>query len=420
MSTDFYVIPVRPGTLLSDEDFERIVGPYAEALEGLGGATGSTTDLDRPEPIFYLVATGGTEGELMDLDARRRAVDPDGPVHLIAHPDANSLPAALEVLARLRQDGRPGRIFYVSEPDDSKGFDAISTTARNLATHKRLTAVRIGLVGKPSDWLVASSPEPQVVTDIWGPAVVPISMEDVEAETSGDLPDASLPVLNKLSDGATAIQEPSSADSEMVVKMSEVLEALVQRHQLDAMTVRCFDLVLNQQTTGCFALARLNDNGVIAGCEGDLVSTMAMLWAHELLGETPWMANPAQLDETENTVWLAHCTVPISMVSDYRLRSHFESGLGVAIQGTIPNGPVTLIRLGGSRMTEVWLADGEVIDHGDSESLCRTQAKVRLATGNVTDLLTAPLGNHLVMVRGHHAEHLERWHDTFIAGRVGL
>jgi L-fucose isomerase-like protein len=420
MSIDFNVIPVRPGTLLSDEDFERIVGPYAEALEALGGAIGSTTDLDRPEPIFYLVATGGTEGEVMALDGRRFAVDPDGPVHLIAHPDANSLPAALEVLARLRQDGRHGRIFYVAGPDDGDGFDAIATAASDLATHRRLADVRIGLVGEPSDWLVASSPEPQVVADTWGPTVVPISMEEVEAEMSGDLPGESLPVLTSLTDGATAIQEPSPADSEMVVKVSEVLEALVNRHQLDALTVRCFDLVLNQQTTGCFALARLNDNGVIAGCEGDLVSTMAMLWAHELLGETPWMANPAQLDEAENTVWLAHCTVPMSMVDDYRLRSHFESGLGVAIQGTIPNGPVTLIRLGGPEMTEVWLADGDVVAHGDSESLCRTQAKVRLATGNVTDLLTAPLGNHLVMVRGHHAEHLRSWHDTFIAARSEL
>jgi L-fucose isomerase-like protein len=245
-------------------------------------------------------------------------------------------------------------------------------------------------------------------------------MDEIERELDDGLSKEGLPVLSSLSNHAATIVEPSPADRETVVKVSESLDSLVERHRFDALTVRCFDLVIHQKTTGCFALARLNDTGVIAGCEGDLVSTMAMLWVHELLGETPWMANPAQLDEGENTVWLAHCTVPLSLVENYDLRSHFESGLGVAIQGTIPYGPVTLVRIGGSKMTDAWLADGEVVAQGSSESLCRTQAKVRLETGSVTDLLTSPLGNHLVMVRGHHAEHLKRWHETFIAERQRL
>ena len=113
--------------------------------------------------------------------------------------------------------------------------------------------------------------------------------------------------------------------------MLHVLGELAREHRLDALTVRCFDLVLDHKTTGCFALAQLLDDGVIAGCEGDVVSTVGMLWARELLGSTPWMANPAQLDPERNTLWLAHCTVPRSLVASYGLRSHFESGLGVGI-----------------------------------------------------------------------------------------
>ena len=74
------------------------------------------------------------------------------------------------------------------------------------------------------------------------------------------------------------------------------------------------------------------------------------MWAHELLELTPWMANPAQLDPARNMLWLAHCTVPRSLVESYRLRSHFESGLGVGIQGALPAGPVTLLRIGGKKM----------------------------------------------------------------------
>jgi hypothetical protein len=33
---------------------------------------------------------------------------------------------------------------------------------------------------------------------------------------------------------------------------------------------------------------------------------------------------------------VAHCTAPRSILSGYGLRSHFESGLGVAIAGVVP------------------------------------------------------------------------------------
>ena len=140
-----------------------------------------------------------------------------------------------------------------------------------------------------------------------------------------------------------------------------------------------------------------------------------MLWAYMLLGQIPWMANPAQLNEASNTLWLAHCTVPRRLVQGYGLRSHFESGLGVGIQGTLPKGPVTLLRIGGTMMEKIWLAEGEILQAGDAEDLCRTQAEVRLTHGKVQDLLNAPLGNHLILVKGHHSPRLQAWWETFIA-----
>jgi L-fucose isomerase-like protein len=220
---------------------------------------------------------------------------------------------------------------------------------------------------------------------------------------------------HSLLDRAADRKEPTRADLEAAARVYLALKQVVAEHELDALTVRCFDLVLDMETTGCFALAQLNDEGIIAGCEGDLVSTVALLWAHELLGETPWMANPAQVDEARNTLWLAHCTVPRTIVEDYCLRSHFESGLGVGIQGQLPTGPVTLLRVGGQNLDRLWLVEGEMLQAGNADNLCRTQAEVRLgAKHDVTDLLRAPLGNHLVMVSGHHLARLEAWHQTLI------
>ena len=127
------------------------------------------------------------------------------------------------------------------------------------------------------------------------------------------------------------------------------------------------------------------------------------------------MANPAQLDEQNNRLWLAHCTVPRSIVKTYSLRSHFESGLGVGIQGTFTSKPITLLRIGGKNLKKLWLAEGNIIQAGFAENLCRTQVEIEIISGgSVKDLLQAPLGNHLVMISGHHLEKFKSWWEMMI------
>jgi L-fucose isomerase-like protein len=357
-----------------------------------------------------MVATGGTEKVILDIWAGRKRIAPAEPLFLIAHPGNNSLPAALEVLARLQQDGAPGRIFYLNGPDDAAGLREIEDALHDIGVRRALQRARIGLVGTPSDWLVASSPDASTIRTAWGPTVVPVEMEEV-VKTLGTVSDADLePHVYEFVAGATEVREPTPADLGEVARLYVALKTLVADHELDALTVRCFDFVQHQKTTGCFGLAQLTDEGIIAGCEGDLISTVGLLWAHELLGLTPWMANPAQLDPARNTLWLAHCTAPRTLVESYRLRSHFESGLGVGIQGALPTGPVTLLRIGGKKMNRLWLAEGEILRSGNAENLCRTQAEIELTRGGtVTDLLRAPLGNHLVLVFGHYLDRLQNW-----------
>jgi L-fucose isomerase-like protein len=408
MSHQFGVVPVHPDTLLNEEELEAIIGDYLRALETRGGERrDSGAEPEDVRQSFLLVATGGTEEVILNVWTERRQTSPDEPLFLIAHPGNNSLPAALEVLARLQQDGADGRIFYLSGPDDTQGLGDIVNAAHDIAARREMRGARIGLVGPPSDWLVASMPDPTVVQAAWGPTVVPIQMDEV-ATTFETLSEADLKEhSDDLAFGATAVREPTSADLGDVARLYLALKKVVADHRLDALTVRCFDFVQHQRTTGCFALAQLTDEGVIAGCEGDLVSTVGLLWAHKLLGVTGWMANPAQLDPANNSLWLAHCTVPRSIVESYRLRSHFESGVGVGIQGTLPDGPVTVLRIGGRKMDRLWLAEGEILRTGNAENLCRTQAEIQLTGGgSVADLLRAPLGNHLVLVFGHHLERL--------------
>lgn len=411
MAARFAYVPLA-SSLHDEEALNRLIGDYVPPLEQAGA---KRTDPAAPEtqlPLVVFVATGGTERSILDFWERSNETRRGEPLLLLAHPGHNSLPASLEALARLHQLGATGRIIYLRGPDDEEGLATLRQAIHDVEVRQALRKVRIGLVGEPSDWLVASSPDPQIVRTMWGPLVVPIDLESVYERYRSVEDTAQLGA--ELIDRADAMLEADAARVDEAARFTAALRSVVADQQLDAVTVRCFDVLEVLGTSGCMALSQLNDDKVIAGCEGDLVSTVGMIWVDRLLGILPWMANPARLDAEANIVWLAHCTVPRSLVDSFSIRSHFESGLGVGIAGQFPTGPVTLLRIGGAAMDRLWVSEGELLRTGSDSSLCRTQIEVRLHGGRVSDLLDAPLGNHLIVVAGHHRARLEQWRSTMV------
>jgi L-fucose isomerase-like protein len=384
---------------------------YAAPLRALGGEAWDPGAARTAMPLVVFVATGGTERQILE-GAR---FDAGEPVLLVAHPGQNSVPAALEVLARIQQMGVRGRVHYLRGPEDAGGLKELAEAIRDLSVRRALLECRIGLVGEPSDWLVASSPPLETVRAVWGPTVVPLPLESILSDPDDEIVARGEAIAREFRAGARSVVEPADSDLRASGRVHALLRRVVDAERLDAVAVRCFDLVVRQRTTGCLALAHLNDEGVIAGCEGDLVATVAMLWLHRLLGKLGWMANPSRVQLDRGLLSLAHCTVPRSLSGAYRLRSHFESGLGVGIQGMMPTGPVTLVRIGGERMERLRAVDGALLTNTDHADLCRTQVEVEVGRDVLQDLLAQPLGNHVVLVSGHHAATLRRWHQAMIA-----
>ena len=139
-----------------------------------------------------------------------------------------------------------------------------------------------------------------------------------------------------------------------------------------------------------------------------------MLWMEAMTSGPSFMANPQDVDAGAGTVDLAHCTIARRMVSAYSLRSHFESSIGVGIEGTVEPGDATVARAGGRDMRELFVSDASILSGGDNPRRCRTQLHVRLASG-APALLTRPVGNHLVLARGHWESSLREYHELFVA-----
>jgi L-fucose isomerase-like protein len=392
--------------------------PYLSALAGLGGREAGEEALPGAAPVAFVVATGGTEAEVLRLRALREAAAPGEPLLLVTVPGHNSLPAALETLGRVRQEQGRGRIVHLASPDDAASLGRLSAALDDLRVLGRLGRSRIGLVGTPSDWLVASVPAAEAVREVWGPETVNVDLAGVLDAPLHEPDGTARALASSFSDGAVATREPGSPGVQTATTVFGALEALMARERLDAVAVRCFDLVTARGTTGCLALSALNDAGRVAACEGDLASAVGMLWVRELLGTASWMANPSHADPAAGLLRLAHCTVPRSLVTSWELRSHFESGLGVALAGDLAVGPVTLLRLGGRRLDELFLAEGEAVPAPRREDLCRTQLDVRLDPCVVAGLLERPLGNHLLLVPGRHAARLRGFWEWAVGGRT--
>ena len=376
---------------------DRILAPVTTELDQLGGRRTTGDEFEIHTPHVIVVGTGGTEQAILDVARRRRAAEPWEPVVLVTHALHNSLPASLEALARLRRDGVAGRIVQMSDPGEPE------TTIADLTAIHRFQHMRLGLIGEPSDWLVASIPHRNSFEAQWGIELVDVDVHEA-IRHHRDAPDV------EVHDVAVKFTRTGEPDLETVAAaaMHPTLTRVIDAHRLDAVAVRCFDFLTDLHTSGCIALAELNDTGIVAGCEGDIASTMAMLLARQLLDQPSWIANPARIDVEAGRLLLAHCTVAPSLVDDIELHTHFESGLGIGLRGTFAPGPVTLMRLGGDRLERHWFAEGSIESSGDAPDLCRTQVTVHVDEP-LDSLLDDPLGNHLVMVLGHHRNRLERW-----------
>jgi L-fucose isomerase-like protein len=395
----FNYIPVT-SKLHDQRSLSSLLAGHGKALAGIGGRRMDGAVADREGVAFHFVQTGGVESDVIRRYRSRAQQGKAGPMLLIAHPAHNSLPAALEILAQVQQEGGAGRIYLLKDKDDSKTLARIQQTARCLEANRLLSEDRLGLVGPSSDWLVASSQRPEVVSVRFGTKVVPLTVDELRECMALDPAPTSGPEFETW-DRAASAEGVARAGFSRAVGVYRGLKELVRSRRLAAVTVRCFDLVTQDGTTGCLALSRLADEGITAGCEGDIPSVMTLRWLWHLTGKAGWMANPSDLDPHKGEILLAHCTVPLGLVGEHRLKTHFESGLGIGIDGTFGPGPVTLLRLGGANLDRWWGAEGTLYESRHAPDLCRTQVRVRIPPAAAAELLEAPLGNHLVLIPGH-------------------
>lgn len=338
------------------------------------------------------VRTGGTEGifkELLPQLARltRR------PFYLLTSGKSNSLAASLEILSYLRNNGLRGEILH-GTPESVRR--RITLLAQAGEARKKLEGCRLGVIGKPSDWLIASGANRIIIKQQLGIEFVDISMDEL-INTIKCAQASNIPKEWTEKAHSENIKQSLKGSYDIYISLKEIIE----RYHLTGFTIRCFDLLSAVQNTGCLALAKLNAEGYVAGCEGDIPALLSMTIAHALLGVSGFQANPALLNPESGEMLFAHCTIPLNMVGRYELDTHFESGIGIGVRGFMQEGPITIFKVAGD-LSRHYAEEGMLTRSQSKPDLCRTQQILQLRDREkINYFLTSPIGNHHIILPSH-------------------
>jgi L-fucose isomerase-like protein len=368
-----------------------------DEFELIDAPPGATVGADL---CLVFIASGGVEGRFRDLRSRLPK-----PALLLTDGRHNSLAAALEIMSWLRRQGEKPELLHGDPPHVCARLHQLVRFERT----RRALSGRLGIIGPPSDWLIGSEVDYSAATRRWGTTFCPIELTEVETLAAAVGMDEATDVARRFISASSGLEGISERQVVDAARLYPAMKKIFERYRLDAATLRCFSLLEDLGTSGCLALSRLNDEGLICGCEGDVASTFSMLLLHALTGALPFMANPSRIDAAANDVTLAHCTVAGRATRSYRIRSHFESGLGVGIQGDLAPGPVTLFKLGGPELNEYFVAAAGLLDDPRDEEMCRTQARLHLRDESVDYFFRAPLANHHTLVSGDHTDEVRHF-----------
>lgn len=200
-----------------------------------------------------------------------------------------------------------------------------------------------------------------------------------------------------------------------------VIKRILEEYKADAMTINCINYVnsilYKLNMTPCYALSRLNNEGIPAVCEADvttLIDFLITVYSSDAPGS---MVNP-YLFPTDNKILLSHCTSPTSHLfndgkeDDFDIYSYFEEPhlpAGIHVLKSPEN--ITITGISESSLDRMIIINGR-IERNTYLPTCRTQVEISIE-GDVKNIANNYDGRHWVYVYGNHNAVIKKVNDLF-------
>lgn len=353
--------------------------------------------LNTPFTLF-IVESGGVEGRFKEI---MNNYNP--PYYLVASNESNALAATSEIASYLNSLNVKHEIFY---SDDLMAHDII-TLACAYRAKERLMNLRLGVIGEPSDWLIASTVNYNAAKKKFGLDILDIDINELYRFIEK-------PYRIEYPDIYTTLGKKNPFDDRLLFESMLVyngLKKIIKRHQLNGLTIRCFDLVKKYKISACLAISLLNDEGYIASCEGDVASLITMTIIRCLTSKQAFMANLSNVNLTNKECVFAHCTIPLSMCQNYVLDHHYETNDSLAIKGEMYLGNISIIKLSPD-LSELRVLYGKIISPLSLSNYCKTQIKVRFDF-DMDNFIDSKFANHNLIIYGKYEKLFKKFMSLY-------
>jgi len=323
----------------------------------------------------------------------------------VPHPDGHALPSALQVASTLREAGRRCELVY-----GDQAFDKVITRIKQFVTVadtvKRLRHSRVGLMDYRASPLISGAHDDiQLLIDL-GINIIQINMLEI-LSAYNNVPYSQIEPLARDIIKRVDLVEATEEDVERATQLYTALKELVERYKLDAVAVRGYPEFDDTGTSATLACGILNDEGIMANYEGDVVSAINMLILNLISGKPVFLAEPYKINEEKGTLLFFHRSAPLSLVESSSRVSLYGPQMHMKVP--LKMDTATIARLGGKGLKKLHASIGTVIPQGqETEAITKIEVKLR---EDPRIFLVNALGNHYSIVSGDHLEELRIFCD---------
>ncbi len=295
------------------------------------------------------------------------------------------------VLSKLLDTGVPAAVF--SQPFSGHGwmyFPALAKAGKKvvllpssdwgeldrmvglLRVPAWMRQTRIFMLGGPQG--TGPACDPKQVKERLGAEAIPLKWEQMqEAMKAIDLKAAEAEAEEYWLKPAVALVEPKKPEVIESARMYLATKAMMAKERVRAITSsHCMG-----NPRGCLTFSKLNDEGLVGACEGDMDSTLTMLIFAYAFGVPGFITDPV-FDTAKNALIHFHCTSatkldgPAGKRMPFSIRSQTDSQGGVALEVENRIGQmVTCAKL--INNDTMLISTGKIIEVTHSNLGCRTQ-----------------------------------------------
>jgi len=329
-------------------------------------------------------------------------------------------------IAKHNFKGRPRKVkWFYGDMDSPYFMPRFDITLKALSAALNLKGSRIGQIGKLADGHINHMAEPREIYKNLGIDVVrDYEVEDVIAAAEKISDGQAQKHLEGLSCKVQRVSTQKVLDS---VKMYMATKKICEAEGYSAVAFSCWPKLMPlKEMVGCLINSLLNSEGIVAGCEADVLGTASMLILKYLSQKEVAIMDLPVFDPEDNTLLLWHCgSAPVEMANQRGMvcQKHYFADYDESIKNCGPvtdiifkPGDVTVFRICGESESFYYFT-GKMIDT-DKPSFNGSRGwvsdiKFYDRPANVMDvantLLTGGLPHHFPMVMEDIGKYIEEF-----------